>query len=125
DLRKWNAMVRYSAGNQGGGWSLTAMGYHAKWNSTDQIPERAVASGSLSRFGAIDPTDGGTTHRYSLSGDWQRNSATALTQLSAYAVDYGLDLFSNFTYFLDDPANGDQFEQLDRRVVCGFSASHR
>jgi hypothetical protein len=31
-----------------------------------------------------------------------------------------LDLFSNFTYFMNDPVNGDQFAQPDRRVTSGL-----
>jgi hypothetical protein len=125
DFRKLNGVLRYSQGDQRGGLSITAMAYDAKWNASDQIPERAVSDGSLSRFGFVDPTDGGNTQRFSLSSEWQRNSSTSLTQVAAYAVDYRLDLFSDFTYFLNDPVNGDQFEQADRRHVFGVNASHR
>jgi hypothetical protein len=124
DFRKFNGVLRYTRGDQRGGFSITAMGYDARWNATDQIPARAVGSG-LSRFGLVDATDGGTTSRYSLSSEWQRSSSTALTQAGAYAIRYRLDLFSNFTYFLDDPVNGDQFEQVDDRFVAGMRASHR
>lgn len=120
-LRKWNAFLRYSKGR----WSITGMAYDARWSATDQIPVRAVEQGLVSRFGSLDPTDGGTTHRYSLSADWQRTTSSAQTELAAYAVDYQLDLFSNFTYFLDDPVNGDQFEQADDRMTSGFHGSHR
>ncbi|MBV9493956.1 MAG: TonB-dependent receptor [Acidobacteria bacterium] len=125
DFRKLNTILRYSSGGQRGGFSITLMGYDAKWSSTDQIPERAVSEGLIPRFGLIDPTDGGRTHRYSLSADWQRNDSNALTQVSAYAIDYSLNLFSDFTYFLDDPVRGDQFEQADRRHVYGVRASRR
>ena len=125
DFRKFNGVLRYTTGDQRGAFSITAMGYGSKWSSTDQIPERAVSEGLVSRFGSLDTGDGGETHRYSLSADWQRSGASSLTQVSAYAVDYQLDLFSNFTYFLDDPVNGDQFEQFDRRRVYGAKASHR
>jgi hypothetical protein len=125
DFRKLNGVLRYSRGNQQNGLSLTAMGYSGRWHSTDQVPERAVRSGQLDRFGAIDTTDRGETHRYSLSGEWRRSTALGLTQLKAYAVDYGLDLFSNFTYFLDDPVNGDQFEQKDDRVILGAAVNQR
>lgn len=120
-LRKHNAVVRYERG----GGSITAMLYDASWNATDQIPERAVRAGAMSRFGLVDDTGGGETHRYALSGDWSRARGNSVTQLAAYAIDYRLDLFSNFTYFLDDPVNGDQFEQLDDRRVFGASATHR
>ncbi len=122
---KINAVMRYSDGDQLGGFSVTVMAYDAKWSSTDQIPRRAVADGRISRFGLVDDSDGGDTHRYSLSADWQRNHESRLTQWNAYVIDYDMNLFSNFTYFLDDPENGDQFEQLDDRLVTGLSGSHR
>ena len=125
DFRKVNGLLRYTRGDQRGGFSITAMGYDARWSSTDQIPGRAVTAGSLSRFGLIDPSDGGETSRYSLAGEWQRSSSNALTQAGAYGIKYRLNLFSNFTYFLDDPERGDQFEQADDRLVAGFRASHR
>jgi outer membrane receptor protein involved in Fe transport len=125
DFRKLNGVLRYTRGDQRGGFSITAMGYGARWRSTDQIPERAVGDGEISRFGSIDPTDGGTTSRYSLESEWERTSSDHVTQISAFAMKYRLNLFSNFTYFLDDPVNGDQFEQSDDRVVSGLRASHR
>jgi outer membrane receptor protein involved in Fe transport len=125
DYRKLNGVVRYSRGDQQNGLSLTAMGYSGKWHSTDQVPERAVRSGVLDRFGAVDDTDRGETHRYGLSGEWRRSTKLGLTQVKAYGIDYGLDLFSDFTYFLQDPTNGDQLEQKDDRRVLGASISQR
>jgi hypothetical protein len=125
DFRKWNALLRYSRGDEQEGFSLTASAYSARWHSTDQVPERAVASDALDRYGAVDPTDAGRTHRYTLSGEWRTSGRAGLTVAKAYAIDYGLDLFSNFTYFLDDPVNGDQFEQKDERTVFGGSVSQR
>jgi hypothetical protein len=125
ETRKYNGILRYSQENEQSAFSITAMAYENTWNSTDQIADRAISSGAISRFGAIDPTDGGQTHRYSLSADWQSGGEDSVTRVTAYAVDYGLKLYSNFTYFLDDPVNGDQFEQVDRRVVTGFKASRR
>jgi hypothetical protein len=125
DFRKFNGVLRYTRGGQSGGFSITAMGYDARWDATDQIPLRAVAEGTISRFGLVDPSDGGRTSRYSLASEWQRNSSSSLTQAAAYAVKYRLNLFSDFTYFLDDPVNGDQFEQADDRFVYGIRASHR
>jgi hypothetical protein len=124
-MRKYNGVLRYSQENEDGAFSITAMAYQNKWSSTDQVPDRAISSGAISRFGAIDPTDGGQTHRYSLSADWQSNGVDSVTRVTAYAVDYRLKLFSNFTYDLSDPVNGDQFEQADRRVVTGLKASRQ
>ena len=123
DSRRYNGLLRYSSNGNDSSWSLTAMGYQSRWNSTDQVAGRAISGGLVSRYGAIDPTDGGETHRYSLSADGQWNGADSVTRVSAYALDYRLDLFSNFTYFLDDPLHGDQFEQVDRRVVTGAKGS--
>jgi hypothetical protein len=119
DYRKINGVVRYSRGNTQNGFSLTGLAYAADWNSTDQVPARAIADGRITRFGYVDPTDGGRTARYSVVADYQRSSATALTRATAFASRYRLNLFSNFTYFLDNPEHGDQFEQADRRWVTG------
>lgn len=123
-LRKLNGVLRYSNGDDKNGFTLTGMAYESRWNSTDQVPLRAVQGGTLGRFGAVDPTDGGRTARYSLSTQWARSDASSATRASAYVFHSRLDLFSNFTYFLNDPVNGDQFEQVDRRTVFGGEASH-
>ncbi|MCM3879097.1 MAG: TonB-dependent receptor [Vicinamibacterales bacterium] len=125
DYRKLNGVVRYSQGGAAAGFSLTGMMYHGEWNSTDQVPDRAIQSGLIPRFGNIDPSDGGETHRYSASTDAQWAGAQSVTRANAYLVNYKLNLFSNFTYFLDDPDNGDQFEQADERNVMGGRLSHR
>lgn len=123
DVRRLNGIVRYSSGTYANGFALTAMAYSGHWNSTDQIPLNAVESGDIGRFAAIDPTDGGASHRYSLSGRWHASDADTATRISAYLIKSDLDLFNNFTYFLNDPVNGDQFQQSDDRVLAGGSAS--
>jgi hypothetical protein len=125
DYRRLNGVVRYSVGDRLNAWSLTAMGYDGSWQSTDQAPRRAMDAGAISRFDSIDDATGGATSRVSLSGDWQRTTSRGLTRANAYVMGYQLDLFSNFTYFLDDPENGDQFQQSDRRIVSGARVSHR
>lgn len=127
DYEQVNAVLRYSQGNSINGFSLTAMGSHGQWHSTDQVARRAVASGAINRFGTIDASDGGRTSRYSLSADMQRRShdGSASTRITAYGIGYDLNLFSNFTYYLDDPVRGDQVEQADRRFVLGASVAHR
>ena len=125
EMRKVNGVVRYSQGDLQNGFSITGMGYSADWNSTDQIPLRAVEAGSLSRFGNIDPSDAGRTARYSAAFDWLRSSGTGSTRLTAYTLQGGLNLFQNFTYFLERPAEGDQIEQEGRRWVSGARLVHR
>lgn len=127
DFAKANGMLRYATGSARNGFDLTAMAYQGKWNSTDQIPQRAVDSGQfkqIGRFDAIDPSDGGLANRYSLSGAWRSSQGNGFSEANAYVVKSRLDLFSNFTYFLRDPVNGDQFEQSDQRVMSGFDLKH-
>jgi len=124
DYRKLNGVMRFSQGTNADGYTLTLMGYTGKWNATDQIPQRAVDDGTVSRFGAIDPTDGGRTSRYSLSLDRHKTLANGgVFHMDVYAIRYRLNLFSNFTFFLDNPVNGDQFEQADARSIFGLTPS--
>ena len=124
DFRKVNGLLRWSTGDKGNGFSVTGVFYQGVWNSTDQVAQRGVGEGIYGRFDAIDVTDGGRTHRYSLSADWETTGKGSRTRAQAYAMDYALDLWNNFTYFLNDPVNGDQFQQVDRRVVTGGKVSH-
>ncbi len=123
--RKVNGVVRYTKGDAVNGWSLTGMGYRATWDSTDQVPQRAIDERIIGRYGALNQTDGGDTYRYSGSLEWQRSRRNATTKVIAYGIGYDLNLFSDFTFFLDDPVNGDQFQQADHRFVTGAKVSHR
>jgi len=125
DFRKVNGLVKFSHGEAERGFAVTAMGYDGSWDSTDQIPERAVGGDCeqipfcISRFGYVDDTSGGESHRYSLSVDaWSNHDDGRGWTASAWALDYHLELISNFTYAID-PVNGDQFEQYDDRRVYG------
>lgn len=117
-FHKTNALLRYSHDTADGRFIVTAQGYDGEWRSTDQIPLRAVQSGETDRFGFVDPTDGGESHRYSVAADWYEKLGVGRMHAQAYAIDYRLDLFSNFTY-ATDAENGDQFEQFDDRTVYG------
>jgi hydrogenase/urease accessory protein HupE len=149
DYLKFNGLLRYSREYGDRGWSLTGMATKADWQSTDQIARRAVGQGLIGRFDAIDPTDGGNSQRYSMTGEWHRQDDHSETRLMAYGLYSTLNLFSNFTFFLDDnevnnpqgcrglpstpggtmdPAVfttcGDQFGQPDDRWTTGFKGSH-
>jgi hypothetical protein len=123
DYNRYNGVIRYSQGNASLGSSVMAMAYHGQWNSTDQVSESAVESGLIPFYSSQSPTDGGYSQRYSIQAEWHRRDAVSITEIMAYAFHYDLNLFSNFTYFLDSP-DGDQFEQQDNRNVAGFKA-HR
>jgi len=121
DYRRLNGVLRYTRREGDRRWSATAMGYVGDWNATDQVPQRAVNSGAIDRFGAVDNTTGGRTHRFSLSGDYRQTLGESLIEANVYAVKYRLNLFSDFTYFVADPVNGDQIEQADDRWMFGTS----
>lgn len=126
DLEKYNGLFKYSESiPDQHEWSITLMGYDAQWDSADQIPQRAVEAGTVSRLGTIDETVGGDTSRYSLSGRWHKDIGEQQLTARAYVIDYELSLFSNFTYFLEDQDNGDQFEQVDDRRIYGGDLTWR
>jgi outer membrane receptor protein involved in Fe transport len=120
---KFNGLMTYSCGGDNKGFSITAHGYAGtRWNSSDQLPNTAIPV--VGFFGALNPGDGGHSHRYSLQGEWHHRGANSETHIMAYGFYYDLNLFSDFTYYLVDPYKGDQFEQQDRRWVAGFDARH-
>ena len=117
---RFNGLLRYHWAAAKDQFNVTAGVYAApEWHSTDQVAQRARCGDTISRFGSLDPTDGGNTGRGALSFNWTRNGDDSVTRLNLYGFYYRLNLFSNFTYFLVDPVNGDQFEQIDRRYVGG------
>jgi outer membrane receptor protein involved in Fe transport len=129
NLRKVNGVATYAIGTPQDGASISLMGYDAHWTSTDQVPESLSDAGTFlgqpfGRFDSLDPSDGGESSRYSLSADWRLPTENGHTHLSAYAMRYRLKLFSNFTYFLDNPVDGDQFSQTDSHSVYGLGAAH-
>lgn len=123
NVRKLNGLVRYSQGTATDGVSVTGMAYTNAWNSTDQVPQRAITGGFLSRFGSEDPSDGGNTNRFALSGRIAQSDDLGAWKANAYVVKSQLDLFNNFTYFLSDPVLGDQFHQHDDRLMAGANIS--
>ncbi len=106
---------------------LTVSGstFGAKWNASGQIPERAVANGSIDRFGAVDDQEGGNTQRtnaYATLLNGMRNGGSFKNQI--YFVKYDFELFSNFTFFANDSVNGDMIAQTDDRTIMGYNGSY-
>ena len=127
-LHRRNGVLSLSGGTAAERWSVSLMGFASRWNATDQVPQRLIDAGTFNgqpfgRFDSVDPSTGGDTSRSSLSAQWQRSGEGSRSTVSAYVLRYRLDLFSNFTYALERPADGDQFEQRDRRTVIGLDAS--
>lgn len=117
DVRKYNGLLKYTGEIAGIPSQFTLTAYDSEWISTNQVPQRAVTSGQIDRFGFIDPDLGGQSHRYSLSGRFELGE----WDLTAYASAYYMSLINNPTYSLNDPINGDEFEQEDERVLFGGS----
>ena len=119
DTQKFNGMLRYSIDQENWGLSLNGKAYHNTWTATNQIPLSAVQTGEIGLYGSGDPSDGGTSNRYSFSANaWGRGDAWK-NNLNAYAFYADLDLYSNFTGYLDHPVLGDQLNQKERRWVGG------
>lgn len=119
DVKKRNGLLKLVGGDDVRSWSTTLMYYDNDWNSADQIPSRAVSSGLVDQLGSIDTALGGDSRRASVSGQLTHEHEDHRTQWNAYLIDYQLNLWSNFTYLLDDPVNGDQFQQVDERTIYG------
>src|SRR5215831_1076833 len=100
--------------------------YWSSWHGSGEIPVRAVRAGLISRFGAIDPNEGGSTQRINLNVDWRWRLDEAQTiDVRGYGSYYTLTLFNNFTFFLNDPENGDEINQRDRRLLGGIDAQYQ
>ncbi len=115
DVRKYNGLLKYTGDIGGVPSRITFSAYDSEWISTNQIPLRAVESGLIDRFGFIDPDLGGNSYRYSLAGNFELNN----WELGLYASSYYMSLINNPTYLLNDPVNGDEFEQEDKRNLFG------
>ncbi len=124
NYRRGNIFVRYHRGDVDNYWNLTFSAHEGIWDSSDQIPRRALEDNSLGRFDTIDDTTGGNTSRYSLQLNWQQTTSESATYVDAWIAYYDLELYSNFTYFLADPVNGDQFEQNEGRYFGGARVGH-
>ncbi|MGE9267825.1 MAG: TonB-dependent receptor, partial [Verrucomicrobiales bacterium] len=124
DYGRANLFARYHVGEGDDYWNVTALWHDGSWDSSDQIAQRAWQSGLVGRYGALDDLTGGETDRFSLSTQWQRTSEAGKTHVDAWFGGYGLRLFSNFTYFLNDPVRGDQFEQNEDRLFAGLNIWH-
>jgi len=100
--------------------------YMADWHGSGEIPTRAVRAGVISRFGSIDPNEGGSTQRANLNADWRwKLDENQLVAVHTYGTYYELDLFNDFTFFLNDAQNGDEINQRDRRFMAGFDALYQ
>ncbi|MFT3906499.1 MAG: TonB-dependent receptor [Steroidobacteraceae bacterium] len=113
------AVLRWSSGTPADGYSITGMFYHGTWNASTDQPERAIDAGLISRFGSLDPTDGGQAQRASLTAQLHEAVGGGELAANAYAVSNRLTLWNNFTHYLVDPVDGDQEAQHEDRATLG------
>jgi outer membrane receptor protein involved in Fe transport len=120
DFSRLNAAAKWR-GELAPGHSLTFNGavYRGRWNASGQVPARLVDSGSLDRFDAIDPSEGGETSRAHALALYAGSVGGTQFTAQTYTLGYSLDLFSNFTFFARDERAGDGIQQRDRRNVTG------
>ncbi|EMY80272.1 TonB-dependent receptor [Psychroflexus gondwanensis ACAM 44] len=121
-LNLFGKYVMYSPENDK--LTLTASHFTSRWDASGQIPQREVDNGNMTRFGAIDDTEGGETERTNFNVTFD-NYISDDTKLSANAFysHYAFELYSNFTFFLEDPVNGDQIKQKEDRNIFGVNAA--
>lgn len=106
--------------------SIIGTYYQGRWNSPGEIPLRTVETGLISRFGSIDPYQGGRTQRSTGHVRYHYDTPSGGTLFAeTYLQYYSLNLMSDFTFFLTDPVNGDGIEQADQRYVYGGDVGYR
>lgn len=122
--KRINGVLKYSEGNDTAGFRITGFAYHGDWRATDQIPEQAVDEGLIGEFGSLSPTDGGNSQHETLVLEGHEKDQNTSDDLLIFGSYYDLDLYNDFTYFLNNPVMGDQFEQQDRRSIQGLRFAH-
>jgi hypothetical protein len=126
-FNRLNGLLKYhgTLGNQS---TLTGFvsAFTSKWNASGQIPERSVADGTVGYFGAIDNTEGGRTSRYNAGIEMVNNLTDgSVLKHSIFYTRYLFELYSNFTFFKEDPVNGDQIRQKEARDILGYTSSFK
>ena len=104
-------------------FSISASHFTSVWDASGQIPQRAVDNGSITRFGAIDATEGGQTSRTNINASSLKIiDDNTFIKSNVFYSNYNFELFSNFTFFLEDPVNGDQIKQKEQRNIFGLNS---
>jgi len=126
DFKRFNLFTKYNGKVSKQTYlTLTASAFNSKWNASGQIPERAVNSGMIGFYGAIDSTEGGETSRSNINAQFITTSKNgSFFKNQFYYSNYFFDLHTNFTFYLDDPINGDQIRQKENRNVFGYNGSY-
>ncbi len=124
DFHRFNLFGKYTATGNDSKLQITASMFDSKWNASGQIPDRAVLSRAISRFGSVDNSEGGYTSRMNLNGKWIKHWKNGLSShQQAYFSNYHFNLFSNFTFYLNDAVNGDAIQQKENRNLFGYNGA--
>jgi hypothetical protein len=122
NFRRVNGFIKYHRRNDSRSQlTMSASAFQSTWRSSGQIPERAVMQEIITQFGHIDDIEGGTTSRYNFNVNLTNNVGIGMLQQSAYITKYDFDLASNFTFYLNDPVNGDRIRQRESRNIFGYN----
>jgi outer membrane receptor protein involved in Fe transport len=104
--------------------TLTASTFWSKWNHSGQIPDRAYESGEIGFYGSVDPTEGGETSRTNFNAQFVTvTPSNYVIKNQVFYSNYNFELYSNFTFFLEDSTNGDQIRQKEKRNLFGYNGS--
>ena len=124
NFNRINLLGKYSAIlKDNSKFSILASRFSSKWDASGQIPQRLVDNGMISRFGAVDDTEGGNTSRTNFNASLIKPiDENTFLKANAFYSNYKFELYSNFTFFLDDPINGDQIKQKEDRDIYGMNA---
>lgn len=126
NFNRFNVMGKYIADfDNNDKLSLQVSRFQSKWDASGQVPQRLVDDGTITRFGAVDDTEGGNTSRTNIALNYTKNlSNHSFLTFNSFYVGYDFELFSNFTFFLNDPINGDQIRQNENRKIYGMESKY-
>lgn len=103
--------------------SISVSDFSSRWDASGQIPERAVLNQTISRFGAIDDTEGGNTSRTNVNFRYLAfTGKNQYVKTNLFFSQYDFELYSNFTFFLRDSILGDQIKQKESRNMWGLQS---
>lgn len=124
NARSIRAYSHFTHGDTRNGFDLTGMFYRGQWRATNDVPLEAIHTGLINRYGSLDPSDGGFSERYSLSGHYRRAGDGWKWVTSAFATHSRMTLWNNFKHYLDDPIHGDQHQQDETRTTLGGTSTY-
>lgn len=124
-FKRFNFLSKYSGWSPVSSYSISLWHFNSSWNASGQIPQRAVDNHLIGWFGSLDPSEGGTTTRSSLNFQYNQHlEHGGEIKSNLYLSYYTFDLYSNFTFYLNDPKNGDEINQSEKRFIAGGNSQY-